>query len=548
MHSHPFMNSLQVKLALNLLENKKIQGGMDLDIEKSIAKGILLACFPLHQNDMCEEIANRWYKHGHTYPWRKPYHLVKDYFGEKVGLYYRFLGFYLSYLLGSSIVGAIMQIVVFATDDFSSPAVPFYSFFVVLWAVFFTEHWIRAEKTFAMQWGMYGYETSEADRPQFYGETIKSLVNGKEMVHFSHRKANELLRYSVSIIGSLILLVIGTTASVYVARNAMAADGGVFGIDADTIASVINSIQITIFNAIYSKVAKRLTDQENHRTNTEYEDAMIAKLFCFQFVNSFSSFFFIAFCAKFLPKIEGDAAENVGQCGAKDCMYTLGINLAIVLIVRLTVGNFQEFILPSILNWYHGVLNTRLSLAERQFRRPDYDFIQDSIDDYSELLIQFGYQTLFVTALPLSTLLVMINNHFQLRYDVEKMLFLTRRVYPKSAEDIGTWQSVFELMTVCAVPANAALVAFTMTTFDNKSIYVRFWLFIGIQWFVFTLQSIMKSIIPDVPAQVSIQLQRANFVVSKVIDHVPDDLDGKSCRNFTVFHLFIYLFIYLFII
>ena len=524
--NHPFIDSLQVKVAINLLENKSIQGGMALDIERSINAGHLLACFPAHQEALCRELAASWYS---TYPWNKPFYKIKDYFGEKIGLYYCFLGFYCRYLLASSVLGSIMQIVVLATNDFSSPAVPFYSFFVMFWAVSFSEHWNRAQKTHAMEWGMTGFEATESDRPEYHGQKMKSLVDGQEIIHFNRSKANQLMAYSVSIIGAMICLVIGTTASVYLARNAMASRGGEWGYDADSIASIMNSLQITFFNYVYSKLAKRLSDQENHRTNTEYEDAMIAKLFCFQFVNSFSSFFFIAFCAKFLPKVDGDEASNVGQCGAKDCMYTLGINLAIVLLVRITVGNFQEFVLPRVMNYFNGARDTSHSQAEREYRRPDYDFIQDSIDDYSELLIQFGYQTLFVTALPASALLVLISNHFELRYDVDKMLYQTRRVYPKSAEDIGTWQTVFNLMTTCAVPANAALVAFTMTVFDNHSLTLRFWLFLGIQWFIFSMQSLLRYLIPDVPAPVAIQLQRSDFITSKVIDLTPDDKDtGKS--------------------
>ena len=34
---------------------------------------------------------------------------------------------------------------------------------------------------------------------------------------------------------------------------------------------------------------------ENHRTQTEYDDALILKLFAFQFVNSYTSLFYIAF-------------------------------------------------------------------------------------------------------------------------------------------------------------------------------------------------------------------------------------------------------------
>jgi len=57
-------------------------------------------------------------------------------------------------------------------------------------------------------------------------------------------------------------------------------------------------VQITLFNIVYAARAIQLTDNENHRTDTLYEDALIVKLFVFQFINSYTSFFFIAFIAQ----------------------------------------------------------------------------------------------------------------------------------------------------------------------------------------------------------------------------------------------------------
>lgn len=51
-----------------------------------------------------------------------------------------------------------------------------------------------------------------------------------------------------------------------------------------------------------SIVANALSERENHRTDTQYEDSMIAKIFIFQFVNSYASFFYLAFIAQYVGK------------------------------------------------------------------------------------------------------------------------------------------------------------------------------------------------------------------------------------------------------
>lgn len=142
------------------------------------------------------------------------------------------------------------------------------------------------------------------------------------------------------------LLVLGVVASIYVLRFSIESQVGTY---ASTIASVLNTVQITVFNYIYRAIVVKLTDYENPRTDTIYEDSLIMKLFVFQFVNSYASFFFLAFIALNLSTSSAiDDDTVVGQCGASTCMYPLSINLAIIFGVRLTVTNFLDIFIPYV--------------------------------------------------------------------------------------------------------------------------------------------------------------------------------------------------------
>lgn len=55
-----------------------------------------------------------------------------------------------------------------------------------------------------------------------------------------------------------------------------------------------------MLNTIYGSIAIALNDYENHRTDTQYEDALIAKTFIFQYVNSFASLFYISFVKPYM--------------------------------------------------------------------------------------------------------------------------------------------------------------------------------------------------------------------------------------------------------
>jgi hypothetical protein len=235
-----------------------------------------------------------------------------------------------------------------------------FAIFIVIWAVVMLEFWKRKEKLTVLEWGMIGYEDEEQNRPgsppthskplrskplsltdyllylaavEFKGELRKSVINGKEIMHFPAAKRKNLIIESSVIIGVLIAVVIGAVrhtllllallpplpprqhapcavplpsltspchvqvVSIYVMRRALSKP---LGSGAQTLASIINSVQIMIFNFIYSKVADILTTRENHRwcflateslhlictsprrTDTQFEDSMISKLFLFQ--------------------------------------------------------------------------------------------------------------------------------------------------------------------------------------------------------------------------------------------------------------------------
>ena len=123
------------------------------------------------------------------------------------------------------------------------------------------------------------------------GEIIPSFINGAKINYFPQSQRDSLIAQSVVLISLMIMLVVGCVASIYILRFHLYSS---IGSNASVVASIVNAIEITILNFIYGKVAVKLTKRENHRTDTEYEDSLIAKTFVFQFVNSYTSFYYLA--------------------------------------------------------------------------------------------------------------------------------------------------------------------------------------------------------------------------------------------------------------
>jgi anoctamin-10/anoctamin-7 len=196
------------------------------------------------------------------------------------------------------------------------------------------------------------------------------------------------------------------------------------------IASVLNTVQITIFNMIYQWVAVKLTNWENHRTDTLYEDSLIVKTFVFQFVNSYASFFFISFIAGNLDPPNDDASgdDNLGQCGYSDCMEPLSINLAIIFGSRLTISNFMDIFIPYY-NWKskfkketEGVDPDKLTPAEKDYILLNYDPMIESIKNYADTAVQYGFTLLFITALPCASFFSLVNNYVKTKFNMWKLI------------------------------------------------------------------------------------------------------------------------------
>ena len=67
-------------------------------------------------------------------------------------------------------------------------------------------------------------------------------------------------------------------------------------------------------------------------------------------------------------------------------------------------------------------------------------------DEYLEMVIQFGFCTIFVAAFPLAPLMALLNNIVEIRLDAFKFIRLKRRVPVQMTKDIGAWAKILETL------------------------------------------------------------------------------------------------------
>ncbi len=354
-----------------------------------------------------------------------------------------------------------------------------------------------------------------------------------------------------------------------------------------TAASVANAISIMILNNVYGRVAIALNDWENHRTETEYENALILKTFLFQFVNStlllfynfylqsetryhvilhisdinyfhfyykqkqigYSSLFYMAFF-KHRSNIWGQSQA----CANNSCMPDLRTQLITIFGVQLVVNNTIEVVIP----WIKGKVaaggvekagapvspggDSEVELLEkgggknyvhgkghidfkRELARVKYD---GTFREYSEIVIQFGYITLFVVVFPLAPFLALLNNLIEIRVDSSKLINESRRPISESASGIGTWLMILEIMSVIAVICNLSLIFFSGEFLDEyfeMDTATRIISFFVLENIILISKAIVRGLVDDIPGSVLLQVDRSNYLERKIVIGEPDEED-----------------------
>ncbi|CAG9794484.1 unnamed protein product [Diatraea saccharalis] len=442
-----------------------------MGIRRLLNDGTYLACFPLHEGrydmDMRDgSVTDRrllylewarpckWYK-------KQPLWLVRRYFGEKIGLYFCWLGFYTKMLYAPAIVGTLCFLYGLASMEssdnipsleicntkgpgsttlcplcdkacqyqtlsdsclfakltylFDNPATVFFAIFMSFWATTFLELWKRKQSILRWEWDLSSVDHDEEPRPEFEA-SVKTF------------RTNPVTREKEPYLPAW---------------------------------------------------------QKTMRTQTEYEDSYTFKIFFFEFMNFYSSLIYIAFFKGRFYDYPGDDQARKSEffklkgdiCDPAGCLSELCIQLAIIMIGKQCFNNFLELGYPKFHNWWrqrsHRAVTRDLNKPHMAWEQ-DYH-LQDPgrlalFDEYLEMILQYGFVTLFVAAFPLAPLFALLNNIAEIRLDAYKMVTQARRPLAERVEDIGAWYGILRGITYAAVVSNAFVIAYT-SDFIPRMVY-----------------------------------------------------------------------------
>ncbi|CAG9536244.1 unnamed protein product [Cercopithifilaria johnstoni] len=613
----------------------------------------------------------------------QPLALIKKYFGSKVGWYFAWLGYYTKILVPASVIGVLCfiygiltisedtpsndicgsdgigaKVILCPTCDkycdytrlnssciysklsyvFDNTSTVIFAAMMSIFATLFLEGWKRYHAEVAWKWGLLDFEVDEETiRPEYQLRVKKSKtmrINPvtqqlEPYLTFRHKflhligSAATVLFFLFLVIAFVIGIIIYRIvfAQVLYRMDEMKSYANLLTF---TTAATLNLSVILAMSYLYSYLALNLTNWECPRTQLEFDNSYTFKVYLFQFINYYSSIFYIAFVKGNLSSVPGRRYFGLRpeECDPAGCMVELVIQLAIIMCGKQFWNAFVEFAWPMLKTWLRSLrlLETKKQRDKRtkhelvdglnkknKLARWEQDYIlnpayeQFLFNEYLEMVIQFGFVTLFVSAFPLAPLFALVNNIFEIRIDAYKYVVATRRPMPERARDIGIWLPILSMISRAAVLVNACIIAFTsdfiprfvyrfvymhdelygyvnnsLSFYDSSGIFVKWsefkndnitvcrfrdyrkppctidpladcdndYGFTMQWWIVFTfrlafvlifehliamIRCMIAYVIPDIPANIFIQLQRQRFLARQA--RISNITSAVSARN-----------------
>ncbi|OQR89568.1 anoctamin [Thraustotheca clavata] len=486
--------------------------------------GYFLDLFALHDPEILKHLTHEWaLKLTLT---SQPIGLLRNYFGEKIALYFSWLEFYTKCLTLPAAVGIVIYVLVGLNIGDVRIAKIFFAFFIVAWSTFFTEFWKRKSALFNVIWGIDAAQDIDTrPRVQYIGtKRMNPNDNSPEIYDMATASARRRRGISYFVVFFMVLVVLVALSGLFFLKHLAARLSDTTQAQwAATGVSLLNSIQITILNKVYRVVAEKLNVWENHRTDVQYEDNLITKVFLFQFCNSFASFFYIAYVKNYIHD----------SCINDNCLVELRVQLFVLFLVATFVNNLIEVGLPLLLvriNLWRSVKdksNPHLSNEELQALWAPYEE-DDAFADYNEMVIQYGFVTLFVVAMPITPALALLNNIIEVHVDAFKLCKGHRRPFPHPASSIGTWYYFLCMMNYLAVVTNIGILLFTNDPDDsfmmNTTTSTKWVIFLIAEHACIGMKSLVAMAVPDTPRQLEyLQGRHKDIEASVFLGQLADD-------------------------
>ncbi|XP_071356147.1 anoctamin-1 [Trachinotus anak] len=409
---------------------------------------------------------------------------------------------------------------------FDNGATVFFAIFMSLWAACFLEHWKRRQMCLKHTWDLTSLEDEEEElRPEYEealqekkakmkaqtkkkltqavdgadGETDQMLASQQEPESLDIE--DHLSGYLINV-STLLLLIFVTFSAVFGVAVYRICMLSVWSMNPDpeakanvrmtvtTTGIILNMLVVLVLEEVYGAIAVWLTELELPKTKEEFEERLIFKSFFLKSMNAFAPIFYVAFFKGRFAGRPGDYVYVFGdyrmeECAPPGCLIELCIQLSMIMLGKqLIQNNVFEILIPKLKKMYRTIQEEKgkKRAAEdeenEEEKRPkqqfDKDFTLEPFEgvspEYMEMIIQYGFVSLFVASFPLAPAFALLNNVIEIRLDAAKFVTEIRRPDAVRCKDIGIWYNILCGISKFSVITNAFVISFT-SEFVPRMVY-----------------------------------------------------------------------------
>jgi len=414
---------------------------------------------------------------------------IRNYYGESVSYFFLWLDYYTRFLIFPSILGTFTFLSYFFWNKIplisifsNSIQMDYYDFLLILncalltlWLTLFIKTWIQKEKIYNYIWGVNEGQKEIKINEEFVPNSKQKLIFGyfvpseKEPYH-TFKKC-----VSYAVLLGMIILVITFIYSLFRLKASLVNGNIWHDYKISIYIACINGLQIKIMNYLYYYIALYLTQWENHFSITEKNNEFSKKLILFDFVNSYSSLFYIAFIK---PYNEG--------CVNNNCIKELETQMYSIFFVYLCVFIGDIIYLYMIYFYQKEKVGALITEEKIEIQGLEHQMMISPLDtlniEYNDIINQFGFACLFSIAAPLTPLIIFLLALVCRLYNYYKFINLKRVEILDDSNGISFYKTIIKIFLFIGVMVNVAIFLFsnhnplspmnTIETIKNKFLTV----------------------------------------------------------------------------
>lgn len=239
------------------------------------------------------------------------------------------------------------------------------------------------------------------------------------------------------------------------------------------VVSIGQAVATIIMNMQFRNIAHWTSDMENHKTQRSYNNSVFIKRFIFEFTDFQLYLFYIGIYQLDIKMLRVNLisvfmVDEIRRIVVEAVIPYLTQNKdeiskevqAKIKKAKSKVMDKKDDGKSTTAQSEDSATKSRSAVAEEIIDEEIGELEREEVeqfDDYLEMIMTFGYITLFASAFPIGTTVTSVFIYLETKSDMFKYERTARRPFAKKCHDIGTWEIALDILTIMSVFTNIVL-------------------------------------------------------------------------------------------